>query len=262
MDSYYDLHLHLNEGLNDLKERIKLAEHMGWDGICLTVDFQGTEALEEFSERISDMRTETEMELFSGAEITAKSLQELRKNSRKALSFVDIILVKGGGDEINRSAAECWEVDILCHPEKLVERDFMKQRNSGMDHVMAKLMAERLIGIEFNFSEILNSYGMLRSQILGRMHQNVMLARKYKALMILTSGARDRWGLRAPRELLAIGKMLGMTQGEAKSAVSENPSRILQKSRDRRDPNIILKGLRVMEWGDQKPRKKRMFGWY
>jgi len=262
MDSHYDLHLHLNERLNDLGGRIKLAEHMGWDGLCCTVDFQSTEVLREFSEKISDMRKKTKIALFSGAEITAKSAQELRKNSRKALSFVDIILIKGGSDEINRSATECWEVDILCHPEKLAKKDFMKQKNSGIDHVMAKLMAERLIGIEFNFSEILNSYGMLRSQILGRMRQNVILARKYNALMVLTSGAQDKWGSRAPRELLAIGRILGMNQGEAKLAVSENPSRILQKSKDRKDPNIILKGLEVMEWGDQKPQKKKMYGWY
>ncbi len=262
MNLYYDLHVHLDNNLNDLKGRIKLAKHMGWNGICLTADFQDTETIKEFSEKIDDMRKETKLTLLIGAEITAKSIQELQKNSRKALSCVDLSLVNGGGDEINRAASECWEVDILCHPEKLAEKDFMKQKNSGVDHVMAKLMAERLIALEFNFSEILNSYGMLRSHVLGRMRQNVMLARKYKALMILTSGAQDKWELRAPGELIAIGKAIGMTQIEAKLAVSENPSRLLKKSKDRKDPNIILKGLDVVEWGDQKPREKRMYGWY
>jgi ribonuclease P/MRP protein subunit RPP1 len=262
MNQCYDLHVRLNGGLNDLEGRVKLAEQLGWDGICLTADFQDIKTLKVFSDRISDMRKETVMDLFSGAEITGKSAQGFQKDSRKALDYVDLILVRGGGDEVNRSAAECWEVDLLCHPEKLAEKDFMKQRNSGIDHVMAKFMAERLIGMEFNLTEILNSYGMLRSQVLGRMHQNVVLARKYSVSMILTSGGQGNWELRAPRDLISIGNILGMTPGEAKEAVSENPSKILRKSGDRKNPNILLKGLDVVEWGDQKQRGKRAYGWY
>ncbi len=262
MKGHYDLHIHLSDSLDDLRDKIKIAERLGWEGICLTVDFKNTESLRGFCERIDDMKAETKPDLCSGVEITPKSAQELRLNSRKALRYADLIHVKGGDEEVNRAASECLEVDILCHPEKLAERDYMKQKNSGVDHVMAKFMEERFIGIEFNFTEILNSYGMLRSQITARMRQNIILARKYDTPMIIASGAQNKWDLRAPRDLLSVGRILGMTQGEAKKAVSENPAKILQKSRDRKNPNIILKDLEVIEWGSQKPKEKKMYGWY
>jgi ribonuclease P/MRP protein subunit RPP1 len=259
MDHYYDLHVRLDDDPADLEGMIKLAEHIGWGAICITTDFRNIRGL---STRINDTRKKTAMNLLSGARITAGSINELQKTSRDVLSHADLILVEGVNEETCRAAAECWEVDIVCHPEKLTDRDPMRQKNSGVDHVMAKMMSERLIAMEFNFSELLNSYGMLRSQILGRMRQNVMLARKYNTPMILTSGAHSMWELRSPGELTAIGKAIGMTQQEAKTAVSENPSILIRKSRDRKNPSILLKGLEVVEWGNQKPQKKRMYGWY
>lgn len=250
MRQYYDLHV----PSPDLKDKIEVTEHLGWNGLCVTTDLKG------FSKKIESK--ETVIDIFTGVELSPGSAQELRKNSRKVLESVDFVFVKGGIDEVNRVASESWEVDILCHPEKSAEKDFMRQKNSGLDHVMVKLMAEHGIAVEFNFSEILNSYGMLRSQIIGRMRQNIILARKYDAMVILTSGADDRWGLRAPRDLIAVGKMLGMTDAEAKAAVSENPIRLIEKSKNRKDPNVIMKGLEVLDWGEQKPEKKRRYGWY
>ena len=88
-----------------------------------------------------------------------------------------------------------------------------------------------------------------------------MLARKYGTPLVLTSGARDKWGLRAPGELMAFGKCLGMTELEARDAVS--PAALLKKVSDRKNPNVILKGLEVLEWGKSKSKdKKKMFGWY
>jgi len=243
---FYDLNV------SGKADDLKTAEGLEWDGVCLSRKFDKN--FGKFCDEVSGLKPE--LDILIGARIEAP----VRKNARKAIELADLILVDGGEEAVNRKASECWEVDIISHPDRNSSKDFMHQRNSGIDHIMARFMQDRCIAIEINFAEVLNSYGILRARILGRMMQNVILARKYNTPVVITSGAQDRWGLRAPRELMAFGKCMGMTDLEAKNAVS--PAGIIKKTRDRKDPNVILKGLEVLDWGKSKSREKKMYGWY
>jgi len=253
MTKYYDLCVNTT---ND--DTLSTAKHLGWDGICFAESFEKSSDLKKFLNKVSTIQKSSDIEIFTGA-IISKDIQE---TARKSLEHVDLILVNGISEEINREASECYEVDILLPSGKYPGKDMMNQKNSGIDHVMAGFMAERGIALGINFSEILNSYGSLRSLNIARIKQNVMLARKYKIPIAITSCAKNKFDLRGPREFMSIGKFLGLSDDEAKSAISKNPQEILQKSKDRKNPNIILKCLEVVDWGKQKPKQKRMYGWY
>lgn len=253
---YYDL----NVDARGFEEKIELAGRLGWNGICLVKDFDSD--FKSFSKKVRDVGGGSEIDLLVGARVFVKSPGEVQKKSRAALEYADLILVDGGDEGINRAASECWEVDVLCHPEKGVQKDYTSQRDSGVNHVSARFMAERYIALELNFSELLNTYGVVRSRVMGRMRQNVMLARKYGVLLIISSGAVDKSALRSPRELMAVGLTLGMDTGFVKR-VMEYPLEVIKKSRDRKNPDVLMKGLEVVDWGDSKPKeKKKMFGWY
>ncbi len=270
---YYDLDIHSED-----PKILKIAEHLGWGGICIvknfdsdfirnskefrSYDFPEENHIKKFPEKIKSFREKFGVEILIGAEINAEIPGEIQKRSRSALEYADIILVSGGGEGINRAASECWEIDILCHPEKTAEKDRMDYKSSGINQTIAKFMSERFIAIEINFSEILNSGGILRSQILGRMRQNLVLAKKYNIPVIITSGAKDIYGLRAPRELIAFGISLGMDGNYAKNCVEKTPELIIKKAMDRKNPNVIMKGLEVVSWGNLTPMKKKMYGWY
>lgn len=191
------------------------------------------------------------------AEIRSKNVQEEVRKVRKSAD----VIIASGEDSINLLASDCWEVDMIGSPETHDSGDFMHQMNSGIDYVIARACAEKGIAIELCFASVLNSYGRRRSQIIARMAQNVSICRDCGCDVIITSGAKDKYGLRAPRDLMAFGVLLGMSQEEAEQAVSRNPGRILKRSAGRRDPNIILKGLEVKKWGS-KPKEKRIYGWY
>jgi RNase P/RNase MRP subunit p30 len=252
MAPYFDLSV----GAQDAKEAILLAKRLGWTGICLTADAKDLRRLRE-----EVTAQNLDMEVFLGAKVHGSSEGELQKKTRQALDVADLILFSGGG-EPNRVAAENWEVDVLCHPEQGSERDLMDQRSSGVDDIISRLLAEHTTAVEFNLSSLLGTYGMLRAQVMGRMSQNILLCRKYGVPMVLSSGAVDRWGLRAPRDLAAVGRVLGMTDSESKKAVSTTPQKLIQKARDRQNPNILTAGLKVIEWGTQKPQTKKKYGWY
>ncbi len=235
---------------------------LGWRGVCIVRPFD--QGFKLFASGILELRKKSEIEVLTGARISAKEPGEVQKRARSALeSGAEIILVAGGDEEINRAAAECWEVDVLCHPERVSGKDLMDQKFSGIDDVMARFMAERGIALEISLSELLSCYGTARAQLMGRMRQNIMLAKKYGTPIVLTSGAKDRFGMRSPQDLYSVGITLGMDAGLAKKALSDYPAMLAKKSSDRRDPDNITKGLEVVSWGGARHgREKKLFGWY
>jgi len=195
--------------------------------------------------------------VFKPEVVSSKNVQQ---EVRKVRSNAEAILVKGD-DKVSRMASDCWEVDIIGSPEVHNEKDFMHQANSGIDYVIARACAEKGIAVELNLSNVLNSSGRRRAEILARMAQNVRICRDAKCDLVITSGAKEKYGMRAPRDLMAFGMVLGMTLDEAKAAVSANPLKILKRSEDRSNPDILLKGLEVKKWGSERKQKK-IYGWY
>jgi len=254
---YYDLCI----GPGDLAEKILLAERLGWSGLCVSFDFDAD--YKSLLKELENAKKESKLDFLVGARISVSEPQDVQKKARAALEYADLILVEGGDEEINRAASECWEVDILCHPEKVSGKDLPDQKNSGVDHVIAHYMAERTIALEINFSELLCSFGMVRSQVMGRMRQNIMLAKKYGVPLIIASGGGDLFSLRAPRDLYSVCISLGMDAGFAKRVLQDDPMRIVGKARDRKNPDVIMKGLSVISRGAEKQAgKKKMSGWY
>ena len=84
-------------------------------------------------------------------------------------------------------------------------KDRQKQRDSGFDHVMAKLAKKNNIVIGINLDEIINSKGKTKAEILGRIRQNIKLLNKNKLnAEFIHKEDRDVYDLKA------LGLVLGM----------------------------------------------------
>lgn len=239
------------------KETVDLAAELDWRNICLC-----TSKLDKrFLEQIGKLES-SNLQIHSGF-ITR---DDIRKSARKALDLgFSLVVAEPASDNSCREATECWEVDVLLAPEKTADdgRDYMDQKNSGLDHVMAKFMAERDIALGLDYSYVLDTWGMKRSQIIGRVKQNIRLARKYGIPLIATSGATDASGLRAPLDLIAFYETIGLSRDEALNSVTKNPLKLIAGAKDRENPDKIMKGFEVVNWGSQKPSKeKKKYGWY
>jgi len=167
---YYDLNTRPEENSPLLHAYAEL----GWSGICAVQDFglrqhPGAGAAETKNRCI---QADTQ-----GALIFPGKPEDVQPMARQALKHSDLVFVSGGDEEINRAASMCWEVDVLCHPERVTGKDPLDQKNSGVDDVMARLMAEHGTAIEICLAELLSCYGAARAQVIGRMRQNIMLAK-------------------------------------------------------------------------------------
>jgi len=143
--------------------------------------------------------------------ITAGNKNELFRKAKLEKEKGKIVIFEGSSDEMNRNALECKSIDILLSPEKMIKKDGMHSRNSGLNHVLCKLATQNNISIGINFSELLNLENVERAKRIGRIIQNAMLCRKFKTKMFIASFARNPREMRDAYDLNSLLTVLGGT---------------------------------------------------
>ncbi|MEM7825246.1 MAG: RNase P subunit p30 family protein [Candidatus Aenigmatarchaeota archaeon] len=236
---FFDFHVHsiLSGGESKLEEIARIAKILGYRGFCFTTYPLGKKEEEILKAEIGRVKKEFGIEIFLGFE--ARNTRELKYLVKRRKEF-DVLLVRGGSLELNREACKTPEVDILTHPE-------LDRQDSGLNHVLAKLAAENLTAIEINFREVMFTTKKTRCFVLKNIKQNVELAKKYKAPLIICSGAINHFEMRDPYSLISLGCQLGLDLKEAKEAISKTPQEIIKRISERKSENWIISGVKVIK---------------
>jgi len=85
-------------------------------------------------------------------------------------------------------------------------RDFIHQRDSGLNHVICKEMHKYGVAYAVPFSNILNSDD--KGRLIGRIMQNIRLCKKYKVNILIASFAHKPYEMRNPKDLIAFARTL------------------------------------------------------
>jgi RNase P/RNase MRP subunit p30 len=123
----------------------------------------------------------------------------IKENQNKKIIF------SSNDDELNRKILEKENIEILLLNQE-GRKDFQKQRDSGFNHVLAKLAKKKNIIIGINLDEIINSEGKQKAIILARVIQNIKICNKNKLKMKFVSKSQKRNIL----DLKCLGLVLGM----------------------------------------------------
>lgn len=232
---FYDFCVHaVPDGENTAAELAALARHFGYSGITLA--------------NHSDKRPQSwpvpdsseEFEIFTGIELVEENPSKLHGLIEKFRKLVDVLIVHGGSETVNRVALENPRVDILNHPAF--------DKSSGLNQVLAKAAAENEVAIGLTLRPLLFTRGSRRIRLLSDLRANLDLARKYEVSLVLSSDAMSCFDLRSPMEALALAEICGLEEDEAVDAMSTVPEKII--SRNRPGPGYIREGVEVLEEGD------------
>lgn len=212
--TYIDLNVHVKpdgkaNGKAELEQMVRQLDKYGYGG-CVILNHSD----KWFPS--PDIELPKGFRLFWGVEIRTSSVGELVKLVGKFRSRVDLLAVHGGNEMVDRAALDEKKVDMLAHPGR-------------MNHIMMKLAAQKEIAIEFNLFDMINRDGKIRSRSLFTMRENLKLARKYNVQAVLTGGASSIYDVRAPMEIIALAKLIGMTELEAKAGLSFAPEDLLER---------------------------------
>jgi RNase P/RNase MRP subunit p30 len=128
-----------------------------------------------------------------------KARKQIQENPEKSIIF------SSDDDELNRKILEKEDISILLLNQS-ERKDSHKQRNSGFNHIMAKLAKKKGVVIGINLDELILSSGKQKAVILARIRQNIKLCNKNRLKMKFIYKNQKR----NIHDLRALGLVLGM----------------------------------------------------
>jgi len=138
-------------------------------------------------------------------------------DSLKQKNFSGKIAVIGRDNKFNRRAVETLKIDYLISPEREVNerKDTLKQRDSGLNHFLAKECAKKGIKIIIDFDDIQKMQDRKeKAKRIARIIQNIKICRRAKCRIIIwKDGKADKYSIQA------FGFSLGMSSQQVKDAV-------------------------------------------
>jgi RNase P/RNase MRP subunit p30 len=168
----------------------------------------------------------------SKSQISAKDecagylIESNEKEARKIIEGLKgknkIFALMGGDNALNRRAIETLRINYLVSPEKGKRKDSLKQRDSGLNHVLVRECVKKNISILLDFNDILKLTGKERARRISKIMQNIVICRKANCNIKIASLAINSDEIILPRERIDFGKSIGMESLQAYQAVLFN----------------------------------------
>ncbi|MFW6230823.1 MAG: RNase P subunit p30 family protein [Nanoarchaeota archaeon] len=125
-------------------------------------------------------------------------------------------LVFSSGKETNvRAVVEKKKPQIITNLA-FQQKDFMHHR-AGINQVVAQAMHDNDVALGLSLPLLFST--KYKPEVMGRIMQNIVLARKHKVAVKAFTLANHPMNMRSPKDLISLLVLLGMDHKEAKSAL-------------------------------------------
>ncbi|MFX1342358.1 MAG: RNase P subunit p30 family protein [Promethearchaeota archaeon] len=208
----YDLDVRLaqQQSDSDIKQFIDLIRELEFAGFAL-------ESPKPLSQRVHDK----DLDIIHRVTIAPRSATRLRSHVKNQRNQTDLLVIHGRTKPIWLSAAEIPEVDMIMLQDM---DDF-----TIIDSQISRALANNDKPVEICLQQLLSNKGPARSRLMRVMKLAIDHLLRAKCNLILTSGTADYWGLRAPRDLAALGYLASIPETEAKNAILQRPIALIKK---------------------------------
>lgn len=159
-----------------------------------------------------------ELYIIDADEKIARGIIASLKNNK----FKGNVGVFGRDNVFNRRALETLKIDFLISPEredfdkKFKRKDTLKQRDSGLNHILARIAKEKNISIVIDFYGVKEMKDIKQKAVrLARVIQNIKICRKAKCKILIWDLSRNA----DKRGLESFGYSLGMSSQQVRVAV-------------------------------------------
>lgn len=224
---YEAVHAH-PDGDSTVARHARTAAEYGYDGVV--VRDHGDARADYDAERIAD---EYGVDVVEGMEVRADDPEQASGYVGNYRRQVTLLALHGGTAALNRFAVEHSRVDVLAHP-MAGEGDF--------NHVLAKAARDNGVRVEFDFSPVLRATGGERVQALGDLRKLREVVEHYDAPYVISADPFSHLQLRAPRELVALGEVVGFTREQMRAGLREW-GRLAERNRERQSETFIEPGV-------------------
>jgi len=218
------------------EDEIKLLKDMGWNR-SIAVQYHNEYDKEKF-DKAKEYGEKHSLEIYCGIKIKTNSSKDLTKAIKRFRNKADVLLVEGGIVKINRKALESHEVDILSTPE-------LNRNDNGIDHILARLGSTHRVAIELNLNSLLEKKYYERARLLWSFRRNIFLARKYDTPVVISSGAKDIYGIKSPNDLRSFLNTL--IDPIYSKKIMETTNKILDYRIYLKKNNVVRYGIEIVK---------------
>lgn len=215
------------EGRATLSRFAETAARYGYDGI---VGRSGTTGA-----TIESIRAEFDIDVVDAVEIDTSDPSVLAGTLGTERERRTLVIVRGGDDRINRQAVEDPRVDVLSTP----------MRGAGdVNHVLAATAARNGVRVEFDFGPVLRHSGGRRVRALSKLRKLRELVADAQTPFVVSGNPSSHLHLRAPRELRAVGEIIGFDPETVEEGLAEW-GKLAARNRHNASDSVIEPGVEV-----------------
>jgi ribonuclease P/MRP protein subunit RPP1 len=226
MAGYYEAVTAYPEGTSTVSRYAKTAARHGYDGLVVR-----TRDADYDAAAIGDRY---DVDIVTGVEVDAESPDSVSGSIGNFRGECTLLLVRGGTNAVNRYAVEQDRVDVLTGP---------MAGNGDFNHVLARAAKTHGVRVEFDFGPVLRSSGGQRVQALRGLRKLRELVEQYDTPYVVSANTTSHFGLRAPRELMALGEQIGFSAEQVETGFAEW-GRLAARNRERTDESFIAPGVK------------------
>jgi ribonuclease P/MRP protein subunit RPP1 len=126
------------------------------------------------------------------------------------------IALQAHDNVFNRRALETMKINYLVSPEKEIKKDNLKQRDSGLNHILAKIAKKNNIAIIINHNELTTLPPKEKATQLSRIIQNISICRKANCEIKIASLGENKDQLITPKDRQTLFSTLKATSKQTK----------------------------------------------
>ena len=172
-----------------------------------------------FLKKVSVKKEISDNEIFDGYLIDCQGNEnEVRRITESLRRKNKIIAVVGYDNHFNRRVLETMSINYLVSPEKYPKYDTLKQRDSGINHVLAKIAKQKNISIVIDFSDIKKLEPFSQSIRISRISQNIKVCRKTKTKINIATFATNKKEINSSKELQEFMLSIGSSTIQSKES--------------------------------------------
>jgi len=238
--TFADLHLRVNTKDTATAQRvISKASLLGYKLVAVPFTPQTRdEEIADFKKICADAK----IDFATRVDVAPKTRGQLMHLLRKLRRKFEVVCVVCENKEVARQAAKDRRVDLLSFP-------LLDSRDRFFDWAEAELACSSLTALEVEVKPLLVLEGSVRVRLLATLRREVSIAREYRVPVVVSSGVGTELLLRKPREVAALISLLGLDETSALDAVSDNPSGIVVRNREKLSRGFVAPGIRLVKEG-------------
>ncbi|MEM3550952.1 MAG: RNase P subunit p30 family protein [Candidatus Bathyarchaeia archaeon] len=234
--------INLKPNLNNFEQVESMIKHASELGYSLISIPTGPAYGEDFVKQLRSTCRDEGVDYASRINLKPKTVKELLQNLRRLRRKFEIIAVECESKAVSRQAAKDRRVDLLNFPA-------IDYRKRFFNKAEAELASKSLASMEIEMSPLITLEGFARIRLISMLQRETAIARHYKVPIIISSGATNKMLMRKPLELASLAMLFDMDKNSSLKAVSENPTAIVERNRDKLSPNFVAPGIRIIRRG-------------